>query len=100
MAHEITATDNLFTSNSKAAWHGLGTVFDGYPTKQEAYDAAFGWEPVSEPLYRKIPVITPEGELREEFEKIESDEDNPSEDDVEKAEDDKKESRRRRRRTA
>ena len=74
MAHEITATDNLFTSNSKAAWHGLGTVFDGYPTKQEAYDAAFGWEPVSEPLYRKIPVITPEGELREEFEKIESDE--------------------------
>src|SRR3546814_11961082 len=35
MAHEITATDNLF-SVREMPWHGLGTVLSEYPTRDEA----------------------------------------------------------------
>lgn len=51
MGHEITAADGVFLSNNKPAWHGLGHVFEGYPSRSEAQAIAHPWEPVEEPLY-------------------------------------------------
>lgn len=50
MAHEITNSDNLF-STRKPTWHGMGTIFENYPTREEAQAIAHPWEPVAEPLY-------------------------------------------------
>lgn len=58
MAHNITERDGVFTVR-QPAWHGLGTVFDDYPTREEAQKLVHPWEPVSEPLYRKVPYIRP-----------------------------------------
>lgn len=57
MAHEITHTDSLFVTR-KPAWHGLGTVFENYPTRSEAQAIAHPWEPVSEPIYLSEPTFT------------------------------------------
>ena len=70
MAHEITEMDGIVSSNNIVPWHGIGTVFADYPSKEEAYNAAFGWEPVEETMYRRIPSITPEGELIETYEEV------------------------------
>lgn len=56
MSHEIRERDNLFTVRDPA-WHGLGEVLPGYPTREEAQKIAHPWEPVTEPVYRKVPVI-------------------------------------------
>ena len=53
MAHEITERDGLFTVR-EPAWHGLGTVLPDHPTREEAQKLAHPWEPVSEPVYRKV----------------------------------------------
>lgn len=53
MAHEITSRDGVFAVR-KPMWHGLGTVFEDYPTREEAQALAHPWEPVQEPLYRRI----------------------------------------------
>lgn len=50
MAHEITWSDNLF-STREPTWHGLGVIFDDYPTREEAQAVAHPWEPVTEPVY-------------------------------------------------
>src|SRR3546814_115749 len=63
MAHEITATDNLF-SVREMPWHGLGTVLSEYPTRDEAKAIAHNWEPVTAPIYRAVPGFT-EGVLAE-----------------------------------
>jgi phage/plasmid-like protein (TIGR03299 family) len=52
MAHEITDQDGVF-SVREPMWHGLGTVLDGYPSREEAQPLVHGWEPVPEPVYRK-----------------------------------------------
>lgn len=73
MAHQMTDTDGFFTVR-EPAWHGLGVVLDNYPTREQAQKIAHNWEPVSEPIYRKIQTITPDGDLTETFEEIEDSE--------------------------
>lgn len=59
MAHNITERDGLFTVR-EPAWHGLGTVLDDYPTRKQAQAIAHPWEPVDQPLFRRVITI---GEL-------------------------------------
>lgn len=56
MAHNITERDGMFTVR-EAAWHGLGEVLQDYPTRQAAQELAHPWEPISEPVYRRVPVL-------------------------------------------
>ena len=67
MAHEITTSDGMFTTRM-AAWHGLGTVFQDYPTRVEAQQIAHPWEPVPEPLYRRVFGSNGEGDVYEAYE--------------------------------
>lgn len=53
MSHEITSSDGMFTVR-QAAWHGLGTVFEDYPKRDEAQLIAHPWDVKEEPLFRKI----------------------------------------------
>lgn len=69
MAHEITDTDSLF-SVREATWHGLGHVLEEYPTRAAAQAIAHPWEPVPEPIYRKVPFVSADGELGERYEEI------------------------------
>lgn len=71
MSHEITATDNMF-SVREMPWHRLGVVLEDYPTRQQAQEIAHPWEPVEEPLYRAVPVITAEGGLETQYETVET----------------------------
>src|SRR3546814_19563933 len=57
MAHEITATDNLF-SVREMPWHGLGTVLSEYPTRAEAKAIAHNWDTATAPLYRAATGFT------------------------------------------
>lgn len=67
MSHEITQSDGMFTTRL-AAWHGLGTVFEDYPKREEAQAIAHPWEPVEEPLFRKALSMDDEGNTYEQFE--------------------------------
>lgn len=67
MSHEITATDNLF-SVREMPWHGLGSVLDEYPTRDEVQSLVFPWEPVATPLYRAVPTIGDDGSLSTAYE--------------------------------
>jgi phage/plasmid-like protein (TIGR03299 family) len=69
MSHLITDSDNLF-STRKPTWHGLGTILDEYPTRAAAQKMVHDWEPIAEPIYRSVPVVTPEGDLKVEYEVI------------------------------
>lgn len=73
MGHEITATDRTF-SIREVPWMGLldgqVKVFDEYQTREALQPLVHGWEPVVEPVYRKVPYVTPEGELGERYEEI------------------------------
>lgn len=71
MAHNITDTDATF-SVRRPAWHGLSHVYDDYPTVEEARQLAHNWEPVTEPLFRRVPSITETGDLTEHYEEVES----------------------------
>lgn len=63
MAHGITDTDNLF-STRKPTWHGLGSIFESYPTRAEAQAIAHPWEPVEEPLFKThIEMTERDGEV-------------------------------------
>jgi len=53
MSHEVTSSDGLFTVR-QAAWHGLGTVFQDYPSRKQAQEIAHPWEPTMEPVFRKV----------------------------------------------
>ena len=57
MAHEITETDRV-VSVREPAWHGLAEVWDHYPTREELQTFAHAWEPVTEPVYQKVPLIS------------------------------------------
>lgn len=70
MAHNITERDGVF-SVREPMWHGLGTVLDAHPTRDEAQKLVHNWEPISEPLYRKVPVIHEDGSLETSFEEVE-----------------------------
>lgn len=69
MAHDITDTDNMF-SVRQVPWHGLGTVLSDYPTLEEARQIAHPWEPIGEPIFRRVPVITDDGDLTETYEEV------------------------------
>ena len=69
MAHHITERDGVFTVR-EPAWHGLGEVLPDYPSREQAQKIAHPWEPVSEPVYRKVPYIDGYGVLREKYEPI------------------------------
>jgi phage/plasmid-like protein (TIGR03299 family) len=71
MAHNITTRDGMFTVR-EAAWHGLGAVLPEYPTREEAQDLAHNWEPITEPLFRSVPVITDSGDIETRYERVES----------------------------
>ena len=71
MAHDITDQDNLFTVH-RPAWHGLGQVLTDYPTRAEAQAIAHPWNPISEPVYRRVLGVDPlTEEPFEAFEEIE-----------------------------
>jgi phage/plasmid-like protein (TIGR03299 family) len=57
MGHGITSTDGVFAVR-EPMWHNLGDVLSDYPTRAEAKAIAHPWEPMTLPLYRKVPVIT------------------------------------------
>lgn len=67
MSHEITRSDGMFTTRL-AAWHGLGTVFEEYPKREEAQAIAHPWEPIEEPLFRKAISVNDDGDTFETFE--------------------------------
>ena len=54
MSHNITERDGVFTVR-EPAWHRLGEVLPDYPSREQAQKIAHPWEPVSEPVYRKVP---------------------------------------------
>lgn len=56
MAHEIWDNDN-FLSVRKPGWHGLGVTLDDYPTREEAQALAHPWEPISEPVFLREPIV-------------------------------------------
>lgn len=66
----IKTTDGLFTVR-EAAWHGLGTLFDHYPTRKEAQSVAHNWEPVQEPLYRRVDHVEEDGTIVEAYKVVE-----------------------------
>ena len=68
MAHEITATDNLF-STRKPTWHGMGHIFENYPTREEAQAVAHPWEPMEEPTFTRNLVATEDG-IEDRFEEL------------------------------
>lgn len=71
MSHNFTSRDGMFTVR-EPAWHNLQTaVFPDYPTREEAQRIAHNWEPVTEPVYRRVPIIEADGTLREEYQQIE-----------------------------
>jgi phage/plasmid-like protein (TIGR03299 family) len=68
--HNVTERDGLFVVRN-AAWHGLGDVLEDYPTREEGQKIAHNWEPVTEPVYRRVPVINEDGTLTEQYEVVE-----------------------------
>ncbi|UDL16250.1 hypothetical protein SEA_KOZIE_54 [Microbacterium phage Kozie] len=69
MSHEITSTDSMF-SVREMPWHRLGEVLEDYPTRAEAQKIAHDWEPVPTTLYRGVPEIAEDGELRTRYEEV------------------------------
>lgn len=69
MSHELTDTDGMF-SVREMPWHRLGTVLSEYPTREEAQKIAHNWEPVAQPLYRRVPSIDANGNLSSEYEEV------------------------------
>lgn len=68
--HEVTSTDNLF-SVRQMPWHGLGTVLSEYPTREQAQSIAHPWEPVTQPVFRRVPGFGPDGMPTVTYEEIE-----------------------------
>lgn len=68
--HEITSTDDMF-SVRQMPWHGLGKVLSAYPTREEAKAIAHPWEPVTQPVFRRVFGFDENGEPTTTFEEIE-----------------------------
>lgn len=69
MSHELTNSDGMFTVRT-AAWHGLGTVFEDYPSREEAQALVHNWEPHQEPMFRRNAVTDVMGNVTESFEEV------------------------------
>jgi phage/plasmid-like protein (TIGR03299 family) len=70
MAHNLTERDGMFTVR-QAAWHGLGDVLPEHPTREQAQAIAHPWEPISEPIYRRVPVVMDDGSIKYGYRQIE-----------------------------
>jgi len=70
MAHGITERDGVFAVRD-AGWHGLAKALPDYPTREEAKAIAHPWEPITEPVYRRVPQVTADGDLMEHYEEVE-----------------------------
>jgi phage/plasmid-like protein (TIGR03299 family) len=68
--HGITQRDGVFAVRD-AGWHGLCEVLPDHPTRQEAQAIAHPWEPITEPVYRKVPQVAEDGTLVEHYEVVE-----------------------------
>ena len=70
MTHGITESDATF-SVREMPWMGLlngqVNVLSENPTRREAQELVHNWEPVTEPLYRKVPTISEDGDLSVEY---------------------------------
>lgn len=64
MSHGIESTDQMF-STRKPTWHGLGHIFDDYPTREEAQKLVHPWEPIEEPLFTTQYEVGDQAELVE-----------------------------------
>lgn len=60
MSHEITDQDLTFSVREQT-WHGLSNVLTDYPSREEAKAASLPWEPMTEPLFRRVPVVDDNG---------------------------------------
>ena len=69
MGHNIEATDRVF-SVREPMWHQLGEVLTDYPTREEAQRLVHDWEPVTEPVYTRQPVVTASGALEWTYEEV------------------------------
>jgi len=75
MAHGITSRDGVFAVR-EPMWHGLGVVLPDHPDRAQAQAIAHPWEPVSEPIFRKVLAVSDpgfegdEGRLTERFEEV------------------------------
>lgn len=69
MAAGITDTDHML-SVREVPWHGLGIILPDHPTRQEAQQLVHPWEPIDEPVYRRVPIINADGPA-ETFEEVE-----------------------------
>jgi phage/plasmid-like protein (TIGR03299 family) len=69
MSHELTQSDGMFTVRL-AAWHGLGTVFNDYPKREEAQAIAHPWDVKEEPLFRKRSKTDDDGIVYESLEEV------------------------------
>jgi phage/plasmid-like protein (TIGR03299 family) len=70
MAHEIRKTDKVL-SVREPMWHGLEDLLSEYPTREEAEKLVHPFSVLREDIYRRVPVITPTGELTHQFQLIE-----------------------------
>jgi len=69
MSHEIREHDTVLSVRD-AGWHGLAKVKETWMTPEEARQEAFPWEPITEPLYRRVPVVAEDGTLATEYQEI------------------------------
>lgn len=53
MADQITERDGVFCVR-QPSWHGKETLLTEYPTRAEAQAIAHPWEPVREPVFRRV----------------------------------------------
>lgn len=69
--HNVTERDGVFTVREPAWWDLDGShVLADYPTREQAQKIAHDWEPVTEPLYRRIPEVNEDGSLSERYEQV------------------------------
>lgn len=59
MAHEmVKGIDTLISANNETPWHGIGTVFAGYPTTEEAKEkSGTMYTVVSSPMKCNVPSV-------------------------------------------
>lgn len=62
--HGMTDQDKLVTVR-KPAWHGLDETLQEAPSRDVAEKKVHDYQVLREPLYRKVPIITPEGPSHE-----------------------------------
>lgn len=71
MAAEVTERDGVFTVRGPAWWDVNGDHdLSAYPSREEAQAIAHPWEPVEEPIFRRVPVISESGELSYSYEEV------------------------------